>query len=49
MKKEIVPFWQRIGCSVEEAIAASSLKRTKIYELIAQERRARMIAFPKFG
>jgi len=38
MKKEIVPFWQRIGCSVEEAIAASSLKRTKIYELIAQER-----------
>lgn len=33
-----VPFWERIGCSVNEAIAASSIKRTKLYELIAQDR-----------
>jgi hypothetical protein len=33
-----VPFWERIGCSVNEAIAASSIKRTKIYELLADNR-----------
>lgn len=38
MGKGSIPFWDRIGCSVDEAISATSLRRTKIYELLATGR-----------
>ena len=38
MSKGSIPFWERVGCSVDEAISASSLRRTKIYELLAAGR-----------
>ena len=33
-----IPFAERLTCSVAEACAASGLGRTKLYELIAEER-----------
>lgn len=30
-----IPFAQRIGCTVDQAVEASSLSRRKIYQLIA--------------
>ena len=38
MPKGHIPFHERIGCSVEDAVAASGLGRTKIFELLANKR-----------
>ena len=38
MAKRHIPFYERFGCSVEDAIAASGLGRTKLFELIANKR-----------
>ena len=38
MPKGHIPFHERIGCSVEDAVAASGLGRTKLFELIANKR-----------
>jgi len=38
MKSIDIPFWHRIGCSVREAEVATGVGRTKIFELIAEDR-----------
>lgn len=38
MAKGAIPFWERVGCSVDDAITATSLGRTKIYGLLAEGR-----------
>lgn len=38
MAKEHIPFHERIGCSVDDAVAVSGLGRTKLFELIADNR-----------
>lgn len=37
-RRPVIRFWDRLGCSVQEAGIATGLGRTKIYELIAEGR-----------
>ncbi len=38
MARASIPFFERVGCSVDDAVAASSLGRTKLFQLMAEKR-----------
>lgn len=38
MAKTHIPFFERLGCSVDDAVTAAGIGRTKLFSLIADKR-----------